>query len=776
MKTRRGRWMWLAAVAGMMLGVHAGWAQDTGLRAVVEADWTAQEKRLGRKPDDAAAIADAIRRAKALLDDLRGMGAAVSQETAAIARLETEANKLDRLDEAGRLTLYRNVRWAARTAAFRNPLIAGKPIVFMQRRRFICQMLHEYLGYYYDGISGGGVYVLDRPGMSLQARDLIRGRLPEGNYTTLSLSYDAKTVYFAFAPKDLPKPDFYKPENGRRYFHVFAMNADGTNLRQLTDGPVDDFDPCELPDGAVAFMSWRRGAGFVRCNNPWEPLPAYTLHRLDADGKNIRTLSFHETNEWHPSVLNDGRIVYIRWDYVDRSAANYHGLWVSNPDGTNPSALWGNYTERINACYQPRAIPGSNKIMFVAGAHHAVVGGSLVMVDPQRARLNPKSGEDEFGGIEVLTPEVCFPESAGWPKGFFHGPWPLSDKYYLVAFGYDVLPGMSSGNGKDSPTGLYYLDRFGNRELLYQAAGISSMYPIPLAAREKPPALPSLVNPSLGDEGEFVLTDVRRSLMGMPSTRPISELRIFQVLPKTTHIANQPKIGHANAESARMLLGTVPVEPDGSAYFRAPAKKPLYFQAVDETGKAVHTMRSVTYLQPGERRGCVGCHEPASTAGVARATAALRRQPSTIQPAPDGTRPFSYTRLVQPLLDQRCVRCHDGTIGQGKSRLLLTGDPAAKGPFTRSYDSLRPYVKWYEWGGESIDRIATRPGHGPASDSPLTAILDDPTHANEARLTDSERRRLYIWLDGNVPFYGTYSKEEQAAQKRGQTVREPQVQ
>jgi len=127
----------------------------------------------------------------------------------------------------------------------------------------------------------------------------------------------------------------------RRGFHVFAMDADGGRLRQLTRGYCDDFDPCPLPDGGVAFMSSRRG-GFIRRNNPWEPLPTYTLHRMDASGGNLRTLSFHETSEWRPSVLNDGRIVYIRWDYVDRSAANFHGLWVTNPDGSNPSALFGN--------------------------------------------------------------------------------------------------------------------------------------------------------------------------------------------------------------------------------------------------------------------------------------------------------------------------------------------------------------------------------------------------------------------------------------------------
>jgi hypothetical protein len=596
--------------------------------------------------------------------------------------------------------------------------------------------------------------------------------LPQGNYTTLSLSFDGKTIYFAFAERAAEKPDYYSPE--RTSFHIFAMDADGGNLRQLTRGDDDDFDPWPLPDGGVAFMSTRRG-GFGRCHNPWEPLPAYTLHRMDASGENIRRLSVHETNEWHPSVLNDGRIVYSRWDYVDRSAANFHGLWTSNPDGTNPSILFGNYTMRINACFQPRAIPGSNKVAFIAGAHHADVGGSLVLVDPAQVRLDPETGEDRFDALDVLTPEVCFPEAPGWPSSYFHSPWPLSEESFLVAFSLAPLPGMGPKVKEDTETGLYYFDRFGNLELLYREQGISCMYPTLLVPRQKPPFVSSALDPVLSEEGEFVLADVRRSLLPLPAERPIRKLRIFQVLPKTeTHVANQPRIGYANAESARMLLGTVTVEADGSAYFRAPAGKPLYFQAVDDSDRAVQTMRSVTYLKRGERRSCVGCHEPTGTAPAGRELLALRRPPSEVTLGPEGTRPFSFPRLVQPVINRHCVRCHDGTQADGGSSLALTGETV--GDFTKSYQSLRPYVRWYEWGGKSISQIATFPGHSGADESPLTEILNDSTHAPEVRLSREDRRRIYIWLDGNAPFYGTYGGDERRAQLAGQLVLPPRIQ
>ncbi|MHC4403828.1 MAG: TolB family protein [Planctomycetota bacterium] len=297
----------VAATAGQTAGAEEQ-SQNAALEAMVEADWEAQERRRGRAPHAPEAIRDALAAADRLLDDLRGMPDApdLGPEAAALWALRREAGQIDSMGPNARLALYRKIRGSARRLALKNPLIASRPLVFLKRRRFICQMLHEYLGYYYDydDVAGGGVYLLENPGCSLQVRDLIRHRLPRGNYTTLAVSFDAKTVYFAFAERAPEKPDYHSPE--RRSFHLFAVGADGDNLRQLTRGPNDDFDPCPLPDGGVAFMSTRRG-GFGRCHNPWEPLPSYTLHRVDATGENVRTLSFHETNEWHPSVLEPPR-------------------------------------------------------------------------------------------------------------------------------------------------------------------------------------------------------------------------------------------------------------------------------------------------------------------------------------------------------------------------------------------------------------------------------------------------------------------------------------
>ncbi len=777
-----------------MCGAMAG---EEDFQATIRADWIRQEERRGRTIEDPQAVADAAASAGRLLVAMGEQFDSPDLEELrqALEGCQGQLGSVETLSPEARRELYFRIRDITRSLMAKNPLMAGRPIAFVKRRRFICQMLHEYIGYYfnYDGLYGGGVFVLEEPGLSDRTRDLIAGRLPKGNYATTAVSCDGRTVYFAFIPradvprdypstgshkgmpaaKDVPEElNYYTPNRG--CFQIYVVDVDGSNLRQLTHGCEDNFSPCPMPDGTVLFMSSRRG-GFCRCDNPYEPVPTTTLHSMNPDGSNQRTLSYHETNEWQPAPLNDGRIAYCRWDYVDRSAAHFHGVWACNPDGSNPVALFGNYTKRVSACYQPRAIPGSNRIVFVAGAHHADVGGSLVLLDPARVHLNEQSGEDDFDCLEVLTPEVVFPEAPDqWPGSFYHSPYPLSEDFYLVAFSFEPLSGMGSGVLTDSKTGLYYFDRFGNMELLYRDPDVSSMNAMPLAAPAPPRTLPSVLDPTLHDEGEFFLADVKWSTLPMPADRPIRSLRVFQLLPKSeTHMVNRPRIGYANAEPARSLLGTVPVEKDGSAYFRVPAGKPICFQAVDGSGRAVQGMRTLTYVQPGERRSCVGCHEPSGTAPPRRDAIALRRPPSVLQPGPDGTEPMSYVRLIQPVLNRSCVGCHDGSPGEGKSDLALTGEPVDT--FTRSYESLRSFIRKYEWGDGSINQTVTVPGRMGADESPLSAVLGDETHRG-IELPQADREKFFLWMDANAPFYGAYSPQEQLAQQRGDAVPVPAMQ
>jgi hypothetical protein len=766
---------------------------DPELRRQVEEDWLRQEQRWGRSAHSSEAIEAALSRSRPLLLELRTRVSTLESDTA-LAELDRFAERARTLaphDQAAGRELYLDIRSFTRQHALANPLVTAQPILFMERRRAVGYMLYEYLGWYYvhgnDPSSGyrnakfptpqpgGGVFVLEKPGQSLRTRPLTQDQLPPGHYMTLAVSPDATTAYFAFAdpaatdPYSLPNYGLVKPTDDDRYntFHLFAMATDGSHLRQLTHGPYDDFDPCPLPDGGLAFMSTRRGSK-LRCGGG-SPEAVFTLHRLDANGANPRTLSFHETHEWHPALLPDGRLLYTRWDYVDRNAAKFHGLWTCNLDGSQPTALFGNYTTRPWASYQAKPIPNSEKIVFIAGAHHANVGGALMLFDPSRRGYDPATGEDLPDAVESLTPEVCFPEADGWPKSFFFSPWPLSEYHFLVAFSHDPLPGGYTGHHRDSETGLYYYDRFGNLELLYRRAGISAVYPIPLAPRPTPPVRVQPGDPQLEDTGEFFVSDVTQSLLPFPAGRRIASLRVFQLLPKSrSDRADDPRIGHPEQSNARMLLGTVPVEPDGSARFVAPARKLLYFQAVDEAGRAVQGMRSVVYLQPGERRSCLGCHEPPTAAPPPRPAMAARRPPSILEPGPDGTQPFGFPRLIQPLLDTHCTRCHDGTTGPDKSPLVLTDHDS--GRFSKSYENLGPYLRW-----PSYDAV-TRPGQLGADSSPLSAILAGENHAGRLHLPDAALRTFYLWLDAQVPFYGTDEEPHLAAQRQAKPIPPPTLQ
>ena len=808
--------------------------EDTVYRAAVEADWVSQEERRGRSIGDPESIQDAVRRGRELGESLMESFPDNSELWAAHDAFDAVANDVLRfLDASARNSddaeiadtaldaAYLRVRRAVREMVLANPRLRGKPLLFLKRNRFACQMLHEYLGYYYEPLNrgGGDLCVLEEPGRNGKNRSLIGDRLPPGAYQTLSLSYDGSTAYFAYVESriDPTRPPigwrrlgderFHETtlaqlENESQKFQIYAADIGiggdgmpyGVNLRQLTSGPFDQFDPTPLPDGGIAFLSTARG-GFVRCNNPWEPLPVYTLHRMSVDGSDVRTLSYHETNEWHPTVLADGRIVYCRWDYMDRSAAHYHGIWTSRPDGTAPSVLFGNYTQQVSACYQPRSIPDSRKILFVAGAHHADTGGSLALLDPSKVRYDTVTAEDEMDAIECVTPEIPFPETPDQQiDTYCHSPWPLSEDEYLTAFSREPLGCFLAGSDDVGRTGLYYLDRFGNLELLYEDPEISCQYPIPLEPRPTPPTLASLYDVATESEdtaednggipsgfAELTLADVQRSLVPLVPDRSIRELRVFQILPKWPYwTANEPRLGYANAESARLLLGSVPVEPDGSAFFQVPAGKMIYFQAVDAAGRAMQTMRSVMYLHPGERRSCVGCHEPPqeTLADGTGSLLAVQRGPSIIEPGPDGSAPWSFMRLVQPVLDAKCIECHHGGGGKTASPDLTAALPADENDtgFTDSYVHLRPFVRWYEWGDESISQTTTLPNHGGADESPLLRILVDENHVESVRMTDEEQRRLQLWLDGNAAFYGLQDDEGRRLQRRGEPSEIPKLQ
>lgn len=680
--------------------------------------------------------------------------------------------------------LWRKTHLLRRRIALANPLAQTGPIVFAKHvPSFFSHQLTQYYGR--CARPGGGLFVLENPGESMTCRALTAGQLPTGSFMQPEVSYDAGRILFAFcdAP-DVPSWDNIEPYRNRRY-HLFEILPDGSGLRQLTEGPYDDFSPRELPNGQIVFISTRRG-GFHRCGRG--PCDVYTLALAESDGSNPHTISFHETNEWDPAVLADGRVIYTRWDYVDRNAVHYQQLWSTRPDGTSPMAYYGNNTFNPVGVWEARQVPGSPLVMATAAAHHAMTAGSIIL-------LNRSKGVEGLEPLRRLTPGAPFPESETfvvptkwhapgspkeyaapeeerrWPGHCYRSPWPLSDTFFLAAYSFDPLIGEPAAN-KANMFGLYLVDAFGNCELLYRDLNISSLWPVPLCSRPRPPVIPPVRDDTLANEGLFYLQNVYISNYDLPPGS-IKRIRIVQVLPKTTPNANDPTVGLANASPGKQVLGTAPVEPDGSAYFRAPAHIPLCFQAIDDRGRAIQTMRSLTYLQPGEKASCVGCHEQRQSASTpVRSTLAGQREPSRLEPGPDGSNPFSYPLLVQPVLDKHCVQCHGGDKPAGPEGhpVVLTGEP--DGRYTKSYNALAPRVPFSSWGGlDDNGEPETRPGRFGARASRLMDMLIEGHH--DIRLTEEEIERLVTWMDANALFYGSFDPQAQARQLRGERIEGP---
>lgn len=694
-----------------------------------------------------------------------------------LASRAAELAKSADVPEPVRRDLYLQARRVKRQIAFCNPLLAGiDQLLFLKR--------HDSVGVYHmcdqfygcNAKPGGGLYVLENPfGQQPRLKDLLANavvqngrlqgqKLAGGSFLSPEISWDGKTILFAYSQagaweKNQGKETYeWTPECS---FHIFRVNADGTELVQLTDGDCDDFDPCFLPNGRIVFVSERRG-GYLRCGRH---CPVYTLFSMRPDGSDLICLSYHETHEWHPSVTNDGMLVYTRWDYVDRDTNIAHHIWTCYPDGRDPRSFHGNYpTRREGRPWMEmgiRAIPDSNKFVASTGAHHGHEFGSLVLIDPRV--------EDDGGMSQLtrLTPDTPFPEAEGKPVAQYsrYGtPWPLSEDDYLCVY-----------DAEAKNRGVYWLDRFGNRELIYRDPVISCVAPLPLRARPMPPVIPAATSQAVEDKhlerpATVAVMNVYDADFAWPTDTKIEALRVIQVLPKATAPPNVPRIGCAQQTNARAVLGTVPVEADGSVYFEAPVGKPIYFQAIDQHGTAVQSMRSATYVHPGEQLVCQGCHErkhdPPNRSP--ELPLALRRAPSKIQPDVDGANPFSYVRLVQPVLDRHCVGCH-----QEKKAVDLGGQLGAANGWTRSYANLaEKYGFYFHVTNGSVNSgvhggSRTTAGQFGARAAALTKYLDASHYG--VQLPAEDRHRLALWLDCNSEFFGSY--EDIELQARGEIVR-----
>ncbi len=666
--------------------------------------------------------------------------------------------------------LFLEARWLQRALALANPRLREIDTLLFTKRRpgSFDHMSDQYYGWWSK--PGGGIYVLREITSDLPVEQCLTASFPDsGSFLRPTLSYDGQRILFAWCrhypqlaaePNKLNKANV--PEDA--FFHLFEMNVDGSGVRQLTHGKYDDFDGRYLPDGRIVFLSTRRGQAlqtgrasaartvaypdlpdsYVRCGGgPERPVAVYTLHTMNADGSDLVAISPFEMFEWTPEIARDGSILYSRWDYIDRDNMPYMGLWAIGPDGGNARIVYGNYTKAPHCAFEAKPIPGSSKIVFTASAHHAQTMGSLVMLDPG-------IGLEGEAPITRLTPEVAFPEIEGWPRTSYANPWPLSERFHLVSWGAEgsQRPGPSGWDrwyavGRpDNGMALYLYDAgTRTRELLWADAETACGDPIPVRPRERPPILPSQFADSAAPEGRFLLADVYQGLPGIVRGT-VKSLRLVAVPAKTHPTMNFPNLGVTQDDPGKCVLGTVPVEADGSAYFRVPAGVIVFFQALDERGFAVQTMRSVTHVQPGQTLSCIGCHEHRQRAPAVRPALASIREPSRLTLGPEGSWPLRFDQLIQPMLDAQCVSCHH---------------PEATDAVAAKYDLTpqKAYETLVRFGQPSIhDQVwaAYRRGHSLAADgiaqrSALLRLLETPPGHYDVPLDAESRERWLTWLD-----------------------------
>jgi len=540
--------------------------------------------------------------------------------------------------------------------------------------------------------------------------------------------------------------------NGRWQVHELRLTPDrGSQLRELpliTEPDVDNYDACYLPDEAIIFTST---APFVGVPCVTGSSHVANLYRAEPDGR-IRRLTFEQDHDWCPTVMPDGRVMYLRWEYSDLPHFVSRILFTMNPDGTNQMAFYGSNSYWPNSMFYARPIPGSRTkfAAIVSGHHDTHRMGELILFDTAK-------GTQEAGGVIQRIPGRGKPVEPvildalvidKWPK-FLH-PWPLDDHRFLVAAQLTPI----------GRWGLYLADTFDNLVLIHEVPGSALLEPIPLRPTPRPPAIPSRVTPDAKD-ATVLLTDIYigPGLAGVPRGT-VKTLRVFTYHFAYHGVGGQVhRVGLDGPWDIKRILGTVPVYPDGSAHFRIPANTPVSIQPLDSRGRAVQLMRSWMTAMPGERLSCGGCHEPANSAAPNRNTIASRRPPDTIRPWYGPPRGFSFRREVQPVLDKHCIRCH----GAGAALDLRDGPdvhPSGRDPtynngshFPPSYLSLRRYVR-----GHTIesDMHLLTPAEFHASTTRLARILEKGHYG--VQLDSEAWDRIYTWIDLNTPAHGTWGE------------------
>ncbi|MCL2105174.1 MAG: hypothetical protein FWH21_09035 [Kiritimatiellaeota bacterium] len=629
-----------------------------------------------------------------------------------------------------------------------------REIVLIQRRPL--NPSHVYT-YHVEGLEkGGGLYALALGDGAL--RRIVDAS--EGIILDCQISYDGKQILFSWK-RTMDAP-----------FEIWRINADGGGLEKVIADASNNMNACWLPDGGIAFMSDRKPA-FAYCWTSTSPV----LYRADGDGGNVVRLSANYLTDFTPSVMTDGRILFSRWEYVDRPAIPIQSLWAINPDGTSLAGVFGNRVISPATFMEARDIPGApGRILCVMTSHNGPCRGAIGLLDVTK-------GGNAQEAIRNLTPDVRVrPVSEGDGNdvaGPYESPFPLDDAYFLVSRKGTVLLRDYSGTVDVA--------------LCAPQGGVGFYSPQPVRARALPQTpRPHRVDPGAPPWADIVMHDVRIGLGDAVKPREVKRLAVVQEMEKDirSDVSQRqfgfqfPVVSCGATYAPKRVLGFATVEADGSAHFRAPANVPVYFLPLDAEGRAVQRMRTFTHFMPGEQQSCIGCHadrnyvSPTQVTREGRSIAAARPAEELAPPEWGNRDGFSFPRIVQPVLDKHCVSCHSGD--NGTVTMDLSGDRTDY--FSVAYEHLarqgtqaehgndawggmekfgrNPYTSWipsFNGCESNIIQIEPKTWGSPASKLADIVIAGHPNAKGDKRiqLTPGEQLKILMWIDLNVPFYGT---------------------
>ncbi len=579
---------------------------------------------------------------------------------------------------------------------------------------------------------------------------------PKGVIRDPDVSFDGERILFAW--KKSHKNDDY---------HLYEIGKDGKDLRQLTYGEgVADYEGIYLPDGDIIFNS-TRCIQTVDCF--WTEVS--NLYRCDGEGRYLRRLSYDQVHTNYPQLLQDGRIVYTRWDYNDRGQIFPQALFQMNTDGTLQTEFYGNNSWFPTTIMHARGVPGKNKIIAVLSGHHTIQQGKLAYIDPT-------PGRQENEGVQLISPKRITPadriDQYGQDGELFQYPYSINENEFIVTYS----PFEGDRNLHSRHYAIYWMDVDGNRELLAYDPDVSCSQPMALSERQGYHQRPEMVDYSK-DYGIYYVKDVYEGpgLAGIErgaakSIRVVAlDFRAAGIGMNGSHgvaggaLSSTPPAARNASWDVKIVLGTSPIYSDGSAMFKVPDRTPVYFQVLDEKNHVIQTMRSWSTLQPGEIFSCIGCHEsknyvpPASS----HTTIAMQEGVKELDEFYGSARGFSYLKEIQPIFDRSCAACHNGDKIFSLSAKEVV-DEQAKRKWTESYQNLTSIKgSFYDakdknmlvnWIPVQSEPSMLPPYYAGAAKSKLVRMLEKGH--KDVKLSQEDMDKIACWIDLLVPFCGDY--------------------